>query len=316
MKIGFIGLGRMGNAMVLHALEQGIDVVAYNRSKEKVDAVLLESRTLKKGKITAGKLSPSYSIEELVQKLEKPAVIILMVPQGAPVDEMIEKLLAAGVTAGDTIIDGGNCFYKHSQRHFTELKKESINYLDMGTSGGLEGARNGACLMIGGDEEVFKKLEPLFAKMACKNGYAYFGPSGAGHFVKMVHNGVEYGMLQALGEGFDILNSGPFQLDFQKISKNWIHGSVVRGWLVELLEKAFREDPKLEKLEGVVGGGTTGTWTIETAREFNVATPVLYESLRARETSQVKPTFAGKVVAALRNQFGGHAVKNSQSKEI
>lgn len=302
MKIGFIGLGRMGNAMVLHALEKGIDVVAFNRTTTKVDELVIEAKN-------NTHLTPSYSIDELVKHLEAPRVIVLMVPQGAPVLEMIEKLVSAGLTQGDTIIDGGNCFYKDSQKNYEVLKQKGINYLDMGTSGGLEGARNGACLMIGGDEAVFKKLESLFEAMACSDGYAYFGPSGAGHFVKMVHNGIEYGMLQAFGEGFEVLEKGPFDLDFRKVAKNWSHGSVVRSWLTELLQNAFNADPKLSNIEGVVGGGTTGRWTETVAKEEGVETPVISASLKAREVSQNTPTFAGKVVAALRNQFGGHEMK-------
>ncbi len=317
--------------MVLSALERGIDVVAYNRTTSKVEEIVGEISTIKnqisktniKNK-NIGDFIPTYSTEELIKNLQAPRVIILMVPQGEAVKEMIAKLVGIEIPEvsignhlrgvlerGDTIIDGGNCFYRDSQRNYNNLKQKGINYIDMGTSGGLEGARNGACLMIGGDEEVFIKLESLFAAMATKDGYAYFGPSGAGHFVKMVHNGVEYGMLQALGEGFEILEKGPFKLDFRKIAKNWSNGSVVRGWLTELLERAFAADPKLERIEGVVGGGTTGRWTEQVAKEETVETPVISASLKAREESKIKPTFAGKIVAALRNQFGGHETKKA-----
>ncbi len=235
-----------------------------------------------------------------------------MVPHGTPVDEMIEKLLEAGVTKGDIIIDGGNSFYKDSVRRYELLKEKGINYLDIGTSGGLEGARNGACMMVGGDAKIYKKVEPILKLAAMGNGVAYFGQAGAGHFVKMVHNGVEYGMLQAIGEGFELLEKGPYKLDLHKVAYNWIHGSVVRGWLMELLERALKADPDLSNIEGVVGGGSTGEWTVATAKELGVETPVIENSLEARIKSLEKPTFSGKVVATLRNQFGGHEVKRRE----
>lgn len=305
MKLGFIGLGRMGRAMVLHMLEEGVDVVVFNRTAGKTNE--LESELAgQSGTGKKGQLLKAYAVAELVAQLGAPRVVWLMVPQGAAVDEMIDRLLEAGLKEGDTVIDGGNSFYKDSIKRYQKLKKYNINYLDVGTSGGLEGARNGACLMVGGDEDVYRQLEPLFKSLAIKKGYAYFGPAGAGHFVKMVHNGVEYGMLAALGEGFEILSRGPYKLDYEKVAVNWSHGSVVRGWLTELLAKAFKADPGLLTIQGTVGGGTTGRWTCDTAKELSVATPVISASLKAREDSQKIPTFAGKVVAALRNQFGGH----------
>lgn len=328
MKLGFIGLGRMGKAMVLRLLEQGVDVVVFNRTRERVDELVeayeksityqVSRIKYKKEKIpntkyvirNTGLLTTSYSVQELVNNLKIPRIIWLMVPHGAPVDEMIDKLLEVGVTEGDIIIDGGNSFYKDSVRRYELLKAKGINYLDIGTSGGLEGARNGACLMVGGDLTTFNEVRPrLEAMVKPKGKVTYFGPAGAGHFVKMVHNGVEYGMLQAIGEGFEMLAKGPYKLDLHRVAFNWIHGSVVRGWLMELLEKALKVDPKLEKIEGVVGGGSTGEWTLQTAKELQVETPVMEKSLEARKKSLEKPTFSGKVVATLRNQFGGHEVK-------
>lgn len=301
MKLGFIGLGKMGNAMVLHLVEEGIDVAVFNRTKEKVDEVYNQSGQ-------SSHLIKSYSIEELVSKLEAPKTVWLMVPQGAPVDEMIDKLLTSGISKGDIIIDGGNSFYKDSVRRYQSLKEKGINYLDIGTSGGLEGARNGACVMVGGDREVFEKVKPVLEKLAVPEGLTYFGGAGAGHFVKMVHNGVEYGMLESIGEGFDILKNGPYQLDLPAVSKNWAHGSVVRGWLMDLLNRALQKDPKLESIEGTVGGGTTGEWTVSTAKELNIEVKAIADALEVRKESQNKPTFAGKIIAALRNQFGGHEV--------
>ncbi len=325
----------MGREMVLRLLEQGVDVVVYNRSREKTEE--LKSQIPNKFKIqNSGKLYKAYQLDQLVKLVESPRIIWLMVEHGKPVDEMIEKLtgrfhLKGGIdttpgeklTSGDIIIDGGNSFYKDSIRRYEFLKEKGIHYLDVGTSGGLEGARNGACMMVGGDEEIYRKVEPILKLAATKNGVAYFGPAGAGHFVKMVHNGVEYGMLQAIGEGFEMLEKGmpvtepfargtlakPVGIDLHKVAFNWIHGSVVRGWLMELLERALRSDPKLEKISGVIGGGSTGGWTVETAKELKVETPVIEKSLEARKKSFAKPSFSGKVVAALRREFGGHEVK-------
>lgn len=375
MQIGFIGLGRMGKAMVLHLLEQGVDVVVYNRTKGKTDelknvipsvnegSLEIESSDMLRDPSTSsrldrdsaqddtssfGKLIPTYTIGDLINKLSSPRVIWLMVPHGVPVDEMIAQLVGdypkvsreihlrggldrtplVKLTSGDVIIDGGNSFYKDSIRRFELLKKKGIHYLDIGTSGGLEGARNGACLMVGGDRTIYNEVRPRLEAMAKPKGnVTYFGPAGAGHFVKMVHNGVEYGMLQAIGEGFEMLEKGmpvtkPFarvplaktvKLDFHKVAFNWTHGSVVRGWLMDLLERALKTDPKLENIEGVVGGGSTGEWAVATAKELKVEIPVIKGSLKARKKSYEKPTFSGKVVATLRNQFGGHEVKKVKS---
>lgn len=308
MKIGFVGLGRMGHAMVLRLVERGVDVVAYNRSKEKVDAIEADLKSQIALTKTSGSLEKSYTVGELLSKLKPPRIIWLMVPHGAPVDEMIKSLLEAGLNKNDIMVDGGNSFFKDTVKRYRELKERGIHYIDAGTSGGLEGARNGACIMVGGEEDVVKELAPIFTAAATTDGWAYFGPSGAGHFVKMVHNGVEYGMLAAIGEGFELLAKGPYNLDLHKAAFNWAHGSVVRGWLMDLLEKALKDDPRLDGIEGVVGGGETGEWTVATARELLTSTPVMDASLQARKDSQKKPTFAGKIVAALRNQFGGHEV--------
>lgn len=317
-QIGFVGLGKMGHNMVLHLVEQGVGVVAFNRTREKTDDLVKAQPQVK----------PAYSIKELLQQLSAPRIVWLMVPaspktsssprveagrggtNGSPVDEMLQQLISSGLEKGDIVIDGGNCFYKDTVRRSKDLAAKGFHYVDCGTSGGLTGARNGACLMIGGEDSVVKNLEWLWTAAAVKDGFAHFGPSGAGHFVKMVHNGVEYGMNQAIGEGFDILAHGPYHLDFARVAHNWTHGSVVRSWLVELLAKAFDADPKLNGFSGKVGGGETGKWTTEAAKEFRVETPVIEDSLKAREKSIGKPTFAGKVVSALRAGYGGHAEPN------
>jgi 6-phosphogluconate dehydrogenase len=295
-KLGFIGLGKMGANMASHLVEQGIEVVVYNRTYEKTQAFV---------KNTPG-VSGAASLDELLASLPSSRVVWLMVPNGDPIDETLEALKKAGIAKGDIVIDGGNTYYKDTVRRSKELEAIGVEYVDCGTSGGLEGARKGACLMIGGKEEVVQKLTWLWDAAAIKDGWAHFGPSGAGNFVKMVHNGVEYGMNQALGEGFEILSKGPYELDFAKVAHNWSHGSVVRSWLVELLAKAFDADPTLSSYSGKVGGGETGKWTQEAAKELGVTAHVIEDSLVAREDSQTNPTFSGKVVSALRAGYGGH----------
>lgn len=329
-QLGFIGLGRMGRNMVLHLLEQGIDVVGFNRTRkvteefEKIVTSHQSSVISKKQSddelrstdyVNLGKLTPVYDLKILVSKLGSPRTIFLMVSNGAAVDELILQLLQSGLTSADTIIDGGNTWYKDSVRRANELKTKGIHFIDCGTSGGLEGARNGACLMLGGDQSVVKSLSWLWDALSLAGdssqdhawrGWEYFGSSGAGHFVKMVHNGVEYGIDQAIGEGFEMLSKSPYKLDFAKVAHNWSRGSVVRGWLVELLAKAFDRDPKLDEYSGKVGGGQTGTWALEASRELGVEATVLEDALKARKKSQTKPTFAGRVVSALRAGYGGH----------
>ena len=296
MKIGFIGLGRMGFNMVLNLNDHKINVVAYDRTPAHVNEI-------KKKKIEG-----ANSIKELIEKLPKQKIVWIMITAGSPVDSIIEQLLPY-LNKNDIIIDGGNSFYKDSARRYNSLKAKGIHFLDIGTSGGLSGARYGACLTIGGDKEIFKKVEKVCKAISVKDGYSYVGPSGAGHFVKMVHNGIEYSLLQAYGEGFELLMKGPYKnLDFEKISKTWKNGSIIRSYLIELAEKAFKKDAKLDKIEGVVGGGETGQWAVQTANEFGVDVGTIKLALDERAKSKQNPRFAGKVVAALRNEFGGHEV--------
>lgn len=294
-KIGFIGLGRMGFNIVLNLHAKKIPVVANNRRSEPVKEIK------KCGAEVA------FSIEELVKKLPKQKIIWIMVTAGKPVDLIIEHLLPY-LKKGDVIIDGGNSFYKDSIRRYNHLKSKKINLIDCGTSGGLEGALHGACLTVGGDKKIFKKTEWLFSAIAVKDGYLYTGPSGSGHFVKMVHNGIEYALLQSYAEGFEILNKAHYKLNFEKIARVWNNGSVIRGWLVELAERAFKKDPKLKKIKGVIGGGETGRWTIETANELGVGAEMIKLALELRIKSKIRPSFSGKVVAALRKEFGGHEI--------
>ncbi len=293
MRLGFIGLGRMGHNVVLNLMEKGHDVVAYNRSPDKVKEVA------RLGAIGA------YSVDEFVSKLPKPRTIIVMVTAGSPVDEVLSQLLPL-LSKNDVVIEAGNSYFKDSIRRSKLCKKKGMHFLDMGTSGGLMGARHGASLMIGGDKGVFRRLESLFRDIAAKNGYAYMGPSGAGHFVKMVHNGIEYSIEEAYGEGFEVLEKSPYKLDFAKIARVWNHGSIVRSFLLEQALNAFRKDAKLKRFRGIVGGGETGRWTLNTANREKVEMETLRHAIEKREESYRKQSFSTKVVSAMRWEFGAH----------
>jgi 6-phosphogluconate dehydrogenase len=231
-----------------------------------------------------------------------------MVPSGDPTAQTIRDI-AAQLSKGDIVIDGGNSYYKNSVLMAQELAKKEIHFLDAGTSGGIWGLEKGYCLMVGGEKGAFEQCEPVFKTLAPKDGYLHVGPNGAGHFVKMIHNGIEYGMLQAYGEGFEIMNASGYSLDFAKISHLWNQGSVVRSWILELAEDAFTKSPKLKEIAGYVDDSGEGRWTVAEALERNVSAPVLTLSLLERLRSREKESFSAKVVAALRNEFGGHAIK-------
>jgi 6-phosphogluconate dehydrogenase len=314
MTIGCIGFGKMGQNVVLHLLEGGINVVGYNRTTEVIEQFKTKVAALDRSNVL-GTFTPASYPTDVLTKLEAPHIIWLMVKAGQPVDDVLDILVDTGLSQGDIVIDGGNSFYKDSVRRYKKLNALGIHYIDCGTSGGLEGARSGACLMLGGDKEVVERLHLLWKAVAAENGWAYMGPSGAGHFVKMVHNGVEYGFNQALGEGFEIMAKGPYQLDLAKIAQVWNHGSIVRSFLVELLARALEKDPRLESFTGKVGGGETGRWAVDTARSLGLSPEVLEEALEAREKSQTNPTFATKVVSALRKEYGGHSEQTTNSSD-
>ncbi len=295
MEIGLIGLGKMGFNLALNLHDKNHKVVCYNRTSAKVD------------EIKALGLSGVYSLEELVKTLKAPRVIWIMVPAGNAVDEMINALKPL-LDKNDIIIDGGNSNYNDTLRRNIELTNLGFNFVDIGTSGGTSGARNGACMMIGAKDEVFKIIEPMIKDICVENGYLHTGANGSGHYVKMVHNGVEYGMLQAMAEGFEILEKSQFDLDFKEVARVWNNGSVIRGWLMELMENAFKKDPKLEAIKGIVNSSGEGLWTVEEALKLNVPAHVITSSLFVRYRSHQEDTFSGKVIAALRNEFGGHAV--------
>ncbi|MEO8909203.1 MAG: phosphogluconate dehydrogenase (NAD(+)-dependent, decarboxylating) [Gemmatimonadaceae bacterium] len=299
MRLAMIGLGRMGGNMSERLMKGGHEVVVYDRTAETVQRYV--------GLGATGAASPG----EITAKLKAPRVVWIMVPSGKPVDDTIASLLP-GLGKGDVIIDGGNSNFHDSMRRASELKAKGINFIDCGTSGGVWGLANGYCLMIGASLEAFQLCESIFKTLAPPDGYAHMGPPGSGHYVKMIHNGIEYGALQAYAEGYEILHaSKDFKLDLHKIAAVWNHGSVVRSWLNELAELAFEKDGDLKDLRGYVEDSGEGRWTVQEAIDLDVPAPVITLSLLARLRSRQADSFSAKVIAALRNEFGGHAVKKS-----
>jgi len=296
MRIGFIGLGRMGANMVRRLLRDGHEIVAYNRTAEKTKEIAGEGA------------EAAFSIDELVGKLQPPRTAWIMVPAGDATEAQIEELLQH-LEPGDTIVDGGNTNFHDDQRRHPLLKEKGIGYVDAGVSGGIWGLANGFCLMVGGEPEAVKALEPVFLSLAPEDGYMHVGGPGAGHYVKMVHNGIEYGLMQAYAEGFEIMHASDYGLDLGGISKLWNHGSVVRSWLLELAERALEKDQDLEQLKGWVADSGEGRWTVQEAIDRDVPAPIITLSLQTRFRSRQDDSYGAKVLAALRNEFGGHAVK-------
>lgn len=296
MHIGFIGLGKMGYNLVLNLLRHKHTVVGYDVNKTLVEAIGAEGA------------QSAFTLTEFCEKLPGERIVWLMIPAGHLVDDVIEQLLQAGLKAGDTVIDGGNSHYQDSVRRFNFLNEKGIHFVDCGTSGGTSGALEGACTMVGGEPEVMARLSPVFQDISVENGFLHTGPTGSGHFTKMVHNGIEYGMMQSIAEGFEVLEKSGFGMDLAAVAKLWNNGSVVRSWLMELTQNAFTKDPHLDDIRGIMHSSGEGKWTLETALNLGVPTPVIALSLIMRYRSLQEDTFAGKVVAALRNEFGGHAV--------
>lgn len=292
MKIGLIGLGKMGYNLALNFASKGFEVIAFdNNKKNSSDGI----------KITG-------SIAELCQLLPQQKIVWLMVPAGDAVDAVIKEL-SAHLKKNDIIIDGGNSHYKQTIARAQQLETQGIHLLDCGTSGGVNGARHGVCTMVGGKKEIADQCEKIFKAISVEDGYLHCGKSGSGHFVKMVHNGIEYGMMQAIAEGLEVLHTYDNHVDLAAVTKLWNHGSVVRGWLMELANNALTKDHNLESIKGTMHSSGEGKWTVETALEMGVPAPVITMSLLMRYRSQTTDTFSGKVVAALRNEFGGHAVE-------
>jgi 6-phosphogluconate dehydrogenase len=299
MRLAMIGLGRMGGNMSERLMKGGHEVVVFDRTPATTQKYVSLGATA------------AASLGEVTSKLKAPRVVWIMVPAGKPVDETI-AVLTPGMSKGDVIIDGGNSNFHDTMRRAADLATKGIHFVDSGTSGGIWGLANGYCLMIGASEEAFALCEPIFRTLAPTDGYARMGPPGSGHYVKMIHNGIEYGMLQAYAEGYEILHaSKDFKLDLHRIAGIWNHGSVVRSWLNELAETAFEKDGELSDLRGYVEDSGEGRWTVQEAIDLDVPAPVITLSLLTRLRSRQTDSFSAKVIAALRNEFGGHAVKKS-----
>jgi len=301
MEIGMIGLGRMGSNMTKRLLDGGQNVSVYDSNKEAIEAIVAEGA---KG---------NSSINEMIKGLSTPRALWIMVPSGGPTESTV-NILAEELSAGDTVIDGGNSNYKDSMRRAAMLSEKGIHFLDVGTSGGIWGPKEGYCLMVGGDAGAYRRLEPVFQALApsLEHGYGRVGPSGAGHFVKMIHNGIEYGLMQAYAEGFELMEvKEEFGLDLYQIAELWKYGSVVRSWLLDLASIALQEDPKLENLQAYVDDSGEGRWTVQESIELAVPAPVITQSLQTRFRSRQEAPFGVKLLAALRQQFGGHSVKKT-----
>ncbi len=301
MELGIIGLGRMGGNMAERLINGGHRLVVFDPAKAAQDAIVARGAT------------SATSISQLVQKLSKPRAVWVMVPSGTPTEATINEL-GMLLSPGDIVIDGGNSYYKDTVRRASALSSKGIIFLDVGTSGGIWGLKEGYCLMVGGRRDAFDRMEPVFRTLAPspQHGYGYVGPSGSGHFVKMVHNGIEYGMMQAYAEGFELMQAKQeFNLDLHRVAEIWRYGSVVRSWLLDLAAAALSEDPKLDNIQAYVEDSGEGRWTVEEGVELAIPTPVISQSLQVRFRSRQAQPFGNKLLAALRNQFGGHSVRTT-----
>ena len=309
MQLGFIGLGRMGNRMVTKLLEGGHEVVIWNRTEEKVVAL----RTQVSGLRIQGKLIAADSIDDLVKKLDPPRIIWSMLPSGDPTEQTLSEI-SKYIEKDDIVIDGGNAHYPDTQRRFEEFTKKGIRFLGIGVSGGVIAARDGYPLMVGGDRSAYDHIKPILDTLSKPaGGHEYFGEGGAGHFVKMVHNGIEYGYMQSIGEGFGVLEKSPYNLDLVKVARLYTKGTLVSGFMMDRTVESLEKDPKLEQLDGVIDASGEGEWTINEGKKLGVPIDVIEGSFEFRKKSKtdknISASFAARIVAALRQAFGGHDVK-------
>lgn len=300
MKIGLIGLGKMGANLAMNFKDHQHEVIGYDLSEAACESIA------EKG------IQVAKDMDDLIAKLDKPRVLWLMLPCGGPMDSTIDAL-SEKLAADDIVIDGGNSRYTDSMQHAKICANKQIHFLDCGTSGGVSGARNGACLMVGGDKSAFDVVKDALADVAVDQGMTYTGKAGSGHFMKMVHNGIEYGMMQAIGEGFQLMKESGFDYDLVEVAKNWNHGSVIRGWLMEIVQSQLEKDPDLADVVGEVDASGEAKWTVETALEKNISMPVTALSLMVRSASKDQEKFSSKMVAVMRNGFGGHNVKKKEN---
>jgi 6-phosphogluconate dehydrogenase len=290
-----VGIGRMGAGLTRRLMRGGHRVVAFDRDANALKAVADD------GAVAAS------TLEEMVRELTPPRAVWLMVPAGEPTESSV-RAVGALLEPGDVIVDGGNSNWHDAKRRASLLEEKGVRFLDCGTSGGVWGEREGFCLMVGGTDQAFAQVEPAFATLAPEGGYAHVGPIGAGHYVKMIHNGIEYAMLQGYGEGFEIMNASEYDLDLRQIAEVWRHGSVIRSWLLDLIAAAYRRDPQLSALTGYVEDSGEGRWTVQEALDRDVPAPVINLSLIMRLRSRQRDSYSAKVIAALRNEFGGHPI--------
>lgn len=300
MKIGLIGLGKMGANLAMNFKDHQHEAIGYDLSEAACESIA------EKG------IQVAKDMDDLIAKLDKPRVLWLMLPCGGPTDSTIDAL-SEKLAADDIVIDGGNSRYTDSMQHAKICANKQIRFLDCGTSGGVSGARNGACLMVGGDKSAFDVVKDALADVAVDQGMTYTGKAGSGHFMKMVHNGIEYGMMQAIGEGFQLMKESGFDYDLVEVAKNWNRGSVIRGWLMEIVQSQLEKDPDLADVVGEVDASGEAKWTVETALEKNISMPVTALSLMVRSASKDQEKFSSKMVAVMRNGFGGHNVKKKEN---
>ena len=309
MKIGFIGLGKMGSRMVTKLVEDGHEVVVWNRTREKIENLKFKIENFSTGK----NLIATEIVNDLVKKLDPPRIIWLMLPAGAATQEILDQV-EDDIEEGDIVIDGGNAHYTDTQKRFDHFKSKGIRFLGIGVSGGIVAARQGYPLMAGGDKSAYEHIEPILNSLAEPNGgYEYFGEGGAGHFVKMVHNGIEYGIMQSIGEGFGVLDKSPYNLDLLKVAKLYEKGTLVSGFMMARTIESLEKDPKLEAIDGYIQASGEGDWTVEEAKEQALPIDAIETSLnfrtKSRQDKKIAASYAARMVAALRNAFGGHEVK-------